>query len=158
MRLALDPEAILPLTSVRPVRAGSVSRSQLWAHTGNGCRTLCSLAERGLTLNCGTATAFLRRAARSRCAARKWGSAVAALADRALHLQLDQPVHLDRVLHRELFDDRLDESVDDQLRGLVLGNAVRHQIEELVVADLRDGRLVADVDVVLADPDRWVGV
>ena len=37
------------------------------------------------------------------------------LADRALHLQLDQPVHLDRVLHWELLDDRLDESVDDQL-------------------------------------------
>jgi hypothetical protein len=33
----------------------------------------------------------------------------------SLHLQLDQAVHLDRVLHRELLDDRLDEAVDDQL-------------------------------------------
>src|SRR5271165_1237166 len=100
--------------------------------------------------------------ASSRCC---WASAsagrargVAALANGALHLQLDQPVHLDGVLHRELFDDRLDESVDDQLRGLFLADSVRHQVEELVVADLRDGRLVADVNVILGDPDRWVGV
>jgi hypothetical protein len=73
-------------------------------------------------------------------------------------MQLDQPVHLDRVLHRKLLNDRLDEPVDDQLRGLVLADAVRHQIEELLVADLRDGRLMTDVDVVLADPDRRVSV
>ena len=34
----------------------------------------------------------------------------------------------------------------------------RHQVEELLLADLRDGGLVADVDVVLADADRRVGV
>src|SRR4051812_36325218 len=65
-----------------------------------------------------------------------------ALANRALHLQLDQPVHLDRVLHRELLHDRLDEAVHDQLAGLLLADAVRHQVEELLVADLRDGGLV----------------
>ena len=86
------------------------------------------------------------------------GDDVGLLANRTLHLQLDQPVHLDRVLHRQLLDDRLDEAVDDQLRGLLLGDAVGHQVEELLVSDLRDGRLVADVDVVLADPDRRVGV
>src|SRR5947209_16639897 len=78
----------------------------------------------------------------------------AALANRTLHLQLDQPVHLDGVLHRELLGDRLDEAVDDQLRGLLLGDAVRHQVEELVLTDLRNRRLVPDVDVVLADADR----
>src|SRR5213080_2144586 len=81
-----------------------------------------------------------------------------ALPNRALHLQLDQAVHLDRVLHRELLDDRLDEAVDDQLRGLFLVDAVRLQVEELLLTDLRHGRLVADVDVVLADADRRVGV
>src|SRR3954451_24902067 len=81
-----------------------------------------------------------------------------ALANRALHLQLDQAVHLDRVLHRELLHDRLDEAVYDQLAGLLLADAVRHQVEELLVADLRDGGLVADVHVVLADPDGRVGV
>src|SRR5919201_1024784 len=79
-------------------------------------------------------------------------------ADAAFHLELDEAVHLDRVLHRELLDDRLDEAVDDELARLVLGDAVGHEVEELLLADLRDGRLVADVDVVLADPDRRVGV
>jgi len=51
----------------------------------------------------------------------------AELANGALHLQLDQAVHLDGVLHRELLDDRLDEAVDDQLRGLLLVDAVRLQ-------------------------------
>jgi hypothetical protein len=45
-------------------------------------------------------------------------------ADRALHLEFDQPVHLDGVLHRKLLDDRLDEAVDDQLGGVFLGDPV----------------------------------
>ena len=44
------------------------------------------------------------------------------------------------------------------LRRLLLGDAVGLQVEELLLADLRDRRLVADVDVVLADADRRVGV
>jgi hypothetical protein len=56
---------------VRPVRAGSVSRSQPWADTCNRCRTLRSVAQPGLPLNCGSARALLRRAARSRRVARK---------------------------------------------------------------------------------------
>src|SRR6478752_2259976 len=53
------------------------------------------------------------------------GSVVAAgaagpLANRALHLQLDEAVHLDRVLHRKLLRDGLDEAVHDHLRGLLL--------------------------------------
>src|SRR6185369_14677046 len=74
-------------------------------------------------------------------------------ADRALHLQLDQAVQLDRVLHRQLFGDRLDEPVDDHLRGLLLVEPAALQVEELLVADLRDRRLVSDVGVVLADPE-----
>ena len=46
--------------------------------------------------------------------------AATALANGALHLQLDQAVHLDRVLHRQLLDDRLDEAVDDH-GGRLLG-------------------------------------
>src|SRR3954471_6915761 len=84
--------------------------------------------------------------------------AVAALANGALHLELDEAVHLDRVLHRKLLDDRLDEPVDDQLAGLLLGDPARHQVEELLLADLRHARLVADVHVVLADADRRVRV
>ena len=62
-----------------------------------------------------------REAQRSRVEA---SGGVGLLANRALHLQLDQAVHLDRVLHRELLGDRLDEPVDDQLGGFLLWDAV----------------------------------
>src|SRR3954447_17773344 len=112
----------------------------------------------GVPLNDGSSSVSLREAARSRRAASQAGSWAVALANRALHLELDQAVHLDRVLHRQLLDDRLDEAVHDQLAGLLLVDAVRHEVEELLVADLRDGGLVADVHVVLADANRRVGV
>src|SRR3954447_21730112 len=86
------------------------------------------------------------------------GSARTCSANRALHLELDQPVELDRVLHRQLFGDRLDEAVDDHLRSLLLVEAAALQVEELLVADLPGGRLLADVGVVLVDADRRVGV
>src|SRR3954449_2512485 len=105
----------------------------------------------------GISMASSAETARSRRAVSQSGEVVA-LANGALHLQLDQAVHLHRVLHRELLDDRLDEAVDDQLGGLLLAQPVGHEVEELLLADLRDGRLVADVDVVLADADRRVGV
>src|SRR5688572_31787494 len=87
-----------------------------------------------------------------------WGSSSVALPNRALHLQLDQAVHLDRVLHRQLLRDRLDEAVHDQLGRLLLVEAARLEIEELLLADFRDRRLVADVRVRLVDADRRVGV
>src|SRR4051794_17416009 len=90
----------------------------------------------GVPLNDGRSSVAAREAARSRRAARNSGTV--ALANRALHLELDQAVHLDRVLHRQLLDDRLDEAVDDQLRRLLLGDAVRLEVEELLLADLRD--------------------
>src|SRR5437899_3312648 len=75
-------------------------------------------------------------------------------ADRALHLEFYEAVHLDRVLHRQLLDDRLDEAVDDELAGLLLVDPVGLEVEELLLADLGDRGLVADVDLVLADADR----
>src|SRR5215217_1028691 len=114
----------------------------------------------GVPLNCGRSSEAASSAARERRSASHCGSRteVCRSANGALHLELDEAVHLDRVLHRELLDDRLDEAVDDQLAGLVLGDAAAHQVEELLLADLRDRGLVADVNVVLADPDRRVGV
>src|SRR3954451_4693614 len=70
----------------------------------------------------------------------------------AFHLELDQPVHLDRVLERQLLGDRLHEAGDDHGARLRLGEAARHEVEELLLPDLRDGRLVPDVDLVLVDP------
>src|SRR2546421_3836421 len=80
------------------------------------------------------------------------------LAHTAGHLQLDQAVQLNRVLHREFLGDRLDEAVDDQRGGLGLIQATAHQVEELVVTDLRDGRLVADFGLVLFDANGWIGI
>src|SRR5947207_15721393 len=74
-----------------------------------------------------------------------------ALADRAFHAELDEAGELDRVLHRERLHDRLDEAVDDHRGRLLLGEPAAAQIEELVVADLRDRRLVADARVLLLD-------
>src|SRR5947208_13855283 len=71
--------------------------------------------------------------------------------DGAFHLQLDQPVHLDGVLERQLLRDRLYEAGNDQRRCLTLGEPARHQVEELFLSDLGDGRLVTDVDVVRVD-------
>src|SRR5437588_10027951 len=80
------------------------------------------------------------------------------LAHTAGHLQLDQAVQLNRVLHREFLGDRLDEAVDDQRVGLGLIQATAHQVEELVVTDLRDGRFVADFGLVLFDANGWIGI
>src|SRR4051794_2956621 len=107
----------------------------------------------------GRSSSAAARAASLRRAFSQPGSLTAASsANGALHLELDEAVHLHRVLHRELLYDRLDEAVDDQLAGLVLRDSAGHQVEELLLADLRHRRLVADVHVVLADPDRRVGV
>ena len=51
-------------------------------------------------------------------ALRQSRSAHLPLANGAFHLDLDQTVHLDRVLEWELFDDRFDEAGDDHRRGL----------------------------------------
>src|SRR5439155_25977320 len=74
-----------------------------------------------------------------------------ALADGPRHLELHQAVQLDRVFHRKLFGNWLDEAVDDHVRGLGLSQAPAHQIEQLLVADLRDRGLVADVDLLVLD-------
>src|SRR5438132_178155 len=80
------------------------------------------------------------------------------LANGSLHLELDQPVHLDGVFERQLLRDRLDEAADDQRTRLRLGETPRHEVEELLLADLRDRRLVTEVDVVLVDADVRVRV
>src|SRR5436189_256455 len=80
------------------------------------------------------------------------------LAHTAGHLQLDQAVQLNRVLHRQFLGDRLNEAVDDQRVGLGLIQSTAHQVEELVVTDFRDGRLVADLGLVLFDAHGGVGI
>ena len=50
-----------------------------------------------------------------------------------------------------VFDDRLDEAVHDHRGRLLLGEPAALEVEELVVADLRDRGLVADARVLLLD-------
>ena len=80
------------------------------------------------------------------------------LAHTAGHLHLDQAVQLNCVLHWEFLCDRLNEAVDNQRVGLGLIQATTHQVEELVVTDLRDGRLVADLGQVLFDAHGGIGI
>src|SRR3979411_871546 len=81
-----------------------------------------------------------------------------ALADGALHLELDQPVELDRVLQRQLPTDRLDTPPHAQSHGLGFVDAPAPQVEELLVADARHGGLVADRGRLLLDLDVGIGV
>src|SRR6478609_2256376 len=74
-------------------------------------------------------------------------------ANGAFHLQLDQAVHLDGVRERELLRDGLDEARHDHGARLGLGEAATHEVEELLLADLRDRRLVPELDVRLVDLD-----
>src|SRR5262249_31774616 len=100
------------------------------------------------------ASALSRRSCSQRGSPWSWsrGSLVMALsADRALHLELDQAVELDRVLERKLLGERLDEAVDDHRLGLGAGDAAAHQIEELLVAHLAHRRLVAEGHVLGVD-------
>src|SRR3712207_7502773 len=53
-----------------------------------------------------------------------------ASADGTFHLQLDQAVQLEGVLHRELAGDRLHEPADHHRHRLVLGQTAAHQVEE----------------------------
>ena len=60
------------------------------------------------------------------------------LANRAFHLELDQAVHLDGVLHRQLFHERLDETVDDHGAGFSFCEPAAGEIEQLLFADPRN--------------------
>src|SRR2546423_5207834 len=70
---------------------------------------------------------------------------------RALHLELDEPVQLHRVLERKLLGERLDEAVDDHRLGLGACYAAAHEVEELLVGHLADRRLVAEGHVLRID-------
>src|SRR5436305_14261967 len=80
------------------------------------------------------------------------------LAHTTRHLQLDQTVQLNRVLHGEFLGDRLNEAVDDQRVSFGLIQATAHQVEELVVTNLRDGRLVADLSQALFATHSGIGI
>src|SRR5919202_6283281 len=65
-------------------------------------------------------------------------------ADAAFEADADELLGLDRELHGELLQHVLDEAVDDERHGLLLGEPALHAVEELRVRDLGRGRLVLD--------------
>ena len=77
---------------------------------------------------------------------------------RAFHLQFDEPIHLHRILHRQLLHERFDEAAHDHRARLRLGQPAAGEIEELLLPDFGDARLVADGDVLLLDLDIRIGV
>src|SRR3954462_12910320 len=79
-----------------PGAAGYASRSSL---------SIGVNSQPGVSRNVGSSMAPIAATARSRRAVSQSGE-VTALANASLHLELDEAVHLDRVLHRELLDDR----------------------------------------------------
>src|SRR5712691_7592659 len=83
---------------------------------------------------------------------------VAVLANGTLHLEHDQPVHLDGVVHRQRLDDRLDEAVHNHRGPLGLAETAAHEVEELLLAHLGDRSLVTDVHVLLVDLHVGLGV
>src|ERR1700716_1429566 len=88
---------------------------------------------------------------------RRWG-ARSGLADGAGHLEMNQSIQLDGVLERQLLGHRLDEAVDDHRRGLVLAEAARLHVEELLVGDLADPGLGGHGHVGVLDLDVRPGV
>src|SRR5258708_14297873 len=80
------------------------------------------------------------------------------LTDGTGHLELDQTVQLNGVLEWQLLGDWLDKAAHDHRVGFALAQAAAHQIEELLLADLRDGRLVPHLDILFLDLDVGIGV
>src|SRR5262249_46372747 len=58
------------------------------------------------------------------------------LTDTAFHLELDEAVHFDRVLHRKFFSERFNEAHNDHLRCLSFGQTAAHEVEQLILGHL----------------------
>ena len=67
------------------------------------------------------------------------------LSDRSFEAHAQQLLRLDSELHRELTEDLLAEAADDQVDRVLGGQSALTAIEDLILADLRRGRLVLDL-------------
>src|SRR5947208_472036 len=84
--------------------------------------------------------------------------AASELADRAFHFELDQTLELDRILHRKLADEIVDESVHTQTHGLRFTQAALLHIKDLLGRNLRHAGLVLNGIAGAADRDRGVSI
>jgi len=80
------------------------------------------------------------------------------LSDRAFHLELDQAFQLDRVFHRKLADEIVDEPVHTQAHRLGFGQTALLHVKDLFGADLADAGLMLHGIAGPADGDCGVGV
>ena len=80
------------------------------------------------------------------------------LSDGAFHLQLDKAVHFDGVFHRQFFDQRFNESIDDHRAGLGLRKPAAHQVKQLFLSDSRYTCLMSDADILFQNLDIGIGI
>src|SRR6266446_1173902 len=80
------------------------------------------------------------------------------LSDRAFHLELDQALQLNRVFHRKLADEIVDESVHAQAHRLRFAQAALLHIKDLFGADLADAGFVLHGVAGAANGDRRISV
>src|SRR2546430_13444244 len=80
------------------------------------------------------------------------------LPNRAFHLQLDEALELDAVLHRELADEIVNETIDAQAHSLRLAESALLHVENLLCAHLTDAGLVLHCVPRAAHGDRRVCV
>jgi len=57
------------------------------------------------------------------------------LADRSFHLKFNETVQLDRILHRQLLDKRIEKAIHDHDACFSLIHPATHEVEQLFLAD-----------------------
>ena len=72
-----------------------------------------------------------------------------------LHFHTDKDIHLRCILEWELFEQWRDKSSDDHRLGLCLEYTTRHQVEQCILVDLADTRLMGDNRIIRGDTDIW---
>src|SRR6185295_8009372 len=80
------------------------------------------------------------------------------LANASLQAHTEQFLGLDRELHRQLAEDLLAEAVDDEVHGVLGREPPLAAVEDLVLADLRRGRLVLEAGGAVLHLDVGEGV
>src|ERR1041385_2676174 len=80
------------------------------------------------------------------------------LADRAFHLKFDQALQFDRVFHRKLPNEIVNESVHAQAHRLRFSEAALLHVKDLLGADLADTRFVLYGVAGAANGDGGIGV
>src|SRR4051812_23016564 len=88
-----------------------------------------------------------------------WRSLISrTLANRILQLEREQLLRLGGELQRQHLEHVLAEARDDRADRVLLADAARAQVEQLVLADLRGRGLVLDLRAGVVDVDVGVGV